>query len=263
MGFRPRVELPALLALLLTLFFVPSAFAQSKAEEESRRQLEFAKGEITAGNFEKALGSADSALRLDPSLHQAMYVKGLAYEGLGNLKMAESLVLAYFEISRVKPEQDPDAKAALERIQGKLGTGTGKGPERRSEREAAPPMATEAPPLPKGSEEFLRWLIAHDAEQRFIVQRDVGIGLLVSGAVLAGGGGAVMGITSALSASRPNDANVEAFYAAGVASLFTGGASVIVGTILAGDAGGKMKKAQLGLLTLVMEPTATGFALRF
>ena len=114
----------ALLALLLTV--VPVAFLDGPAgppaahagglEDEARRQLAFAEDELAAGRFDRTIASAESALRLDPTLYQAFVVKALAYEGLDSLPLAESLLIAYQELTR-GVEPDPRVAQGLARIQ--------------------------------------------------------------------------------------------------------------------------------------------------
>ena len=83
-----------LLSVSCVLLVLPAvAHAQSNDEEEARRQLDIARQQVDQGNFEQALSAADTALRLFPSLYQAMMFKALAYEGLGKLKRAERFAL--------------------------------------------------------------------------------------------------------------------------------------------------------------------------
>jgi len=107
----------ATLALFLTLFLgltLPTP-ALAGMEEEAGRQHDFAKKELAKGEYAKAVQSAESALRLDPTLYRAFVTKALAYEGLGNLDLAESLLVAFQELT--KGMQPDDAVAvALERI---------------------------------------------------------------------------------------------------------------------------------------------------
>jgi tetratricopeptide (TPR) repeat protein len=84
-------------------------------EEEAQRQADFARQELQEGHYDKALKSAESALRLHPALYEAMLLKALAYEGLGNLELAESLVRAYLELVGEAAAQ-PEAREHLQRI---------------------------------------------------------------------------------------------------------------------------------------------------
>ena len=104
----------ALLALLLSVVLASPAVAGMR--DEAERQLAFAREELKAEKFDRALASAESALRLEPSLYDAMVVKALAYEGLGNLRMAEVMLLAYGEVATgLGP--NPEVDEALGRLQ--------------------------------------------------------------------------------------------------------------------------------------------------
>lgn len=81
--------------LLLTLTTGSLAFASDEAE----RQAQFARQELDEGKFDRALKSAESALRLDPIFYEALGLKALAYEGLGQLRLAESLLLTWKELA--------------------------------------------------------------------------------------------------------------------------------------------------------------------
>ncbi|MBN93948.1 MAG: hypothetical protein CL928_07730 [Deltaproteobacteria bacterium] len=97
-----------------------TALAQTSEEDEARRQLEVARQEVGNGNFEQALSAADTALRLYPSLYEAMMFKALAYEGLGNLKRAESLLSTFKELA-FRSDDKKAADEALVRVLDKLG----------------------------------------------------------------------------------------------------------------------------------------------
>jgi len=84
--------------------------------EEAERQLIFAEAELRKEHYDKALHSAESALRLDPTLYRAMVIKGLAYEGLGDLDLAESLLRAYCELAGKSPSEG-EVGRALARIE--------------------------------------------------------------------------------------------------------------------------------------------------
>ena len=110
---RCRKGLP-LLALGLALGLPGLALADG--EEEARRQIEFARGELDEGRADRALKSAESALRLCPSCYDAMVVKALAHEALGDLKLAESLLMTYLDL--IGPElASEEAKVGLARVQ--------------------------------------------------------------------------------------------------------------------------------------------------
>lgn len=76
---------------LVMAWAMPAAARQSVAE----RQLEIAQAQLGEGRNLEALGNAESALRADPELGEATFVKALAYEGLGRPRVAELLVLAW------------------------------------------------------------------------------------------------------------------------------------------------------------------------
>lgn len=117
MGF-PSLRLAALVVLLLTL--ATPAFAQSDfASQQAERQVEFAREELANGDYERALRSAESALRLVPLFHPAMLLKAQAYEALEDYPLAETTLLAYLEMAPPK-EQDPLARIALERVRAKI-----------------------------------------------------------------------------------------------------------------------------------------------
>ena len=81
------LRISALSALLLVTLLLGASFAAT-AEEEANRQLDFARTELAGGQADRALKSAESALRLCPSCYDAMVVKALAYEA----KVAQRLV---------------------------------------------------------------------------------------------------------------------------------------------------------------------------
>lgn len=112
------MKLPLLvLALLLAVpaaTLLPSP-ALAGMEEEADRQLGFARRELSQGNYSRAIASAESALRLNPAAYEAFLVKALAYEQLGELELASSLLIAYQEITKGQT-QDPMAVEAIARI---------------------------------------------------------------------------------------------------------------------------------------------------
>lgn len=106
------------LVLLLLVALAPSS-ALASAEQEAARQIGFARTELAQGKPDRALRSAESALRLCPDCLDAVIVKALAYEALGNPRLAEGLLLAYMEMV---PEgaASEEATENLARIQGRL-----------------------------------------------------------------------------------------------------------------------------------------------
>jgi len=109
----------ALIVLVVGLLVAPPLLTPTPAvagiEDEAERQLGFARAELDRGEYERAIKSAESALRLEPTLYDAFVIKALAYEGLGNLALAESLLVAYQEL-RKGLSQHPDVAPALERM---------------------------------------------------------------------------------------------------------------------------------------------------
>ncbi|MCO4771674.1 MAG: hypothetical protein KDA24_16700, partial [Deltaproteobacteria bacterium] len=101
------------------------ALAQSM-EQEAERQLDFAWKELENESWEKAVSSAESALRLNPALYTAMVVKALAYEGMGEFRKAESWLQTYLELTRAL-SQAPEALALADRLKTKMGGGGGGG----------------------------------------------------------------------------------------------------------------------------------------
>jgi len=121
-----------LLAALLataTVPLVPSiASAQGTMESEAQRQLDFAWGELEKGDWDRAISSADSALRLNPAMYTAMVVKALAYEGKGELRRAESWLQTYLDLT-ANLSQAPEAVELADRLKDKLDTGSRVKPE--------------------------------------------------------------------------------------------------------------------------------------
>ena len=115
----PRTSL--LIAILLFLVATPAWGQADYANQQAARQLEFAQQELADGNYEKAMRSAESALRLVPELHPAILLKAQAYEALQQYPLAESTLLAYLETAP-PTEQDPMARIALERVREKIST---------------------------------------------------------------------------------------------------------------------------------------------
>ncbi len=107
-----------LLPVLFALFMVVAGPAPDLADDlgvQARRQLDLARSDLDKGHPERALSAAQSALRLDPQLYEAMVVKALAYEVMGDTDLAKALLVAYMELtSGIRPV--PEATAALERL---------------------------------------------------------------------------------------------------------------------------------------------------
>lgn len=112
----PRATSLCLALSLLFALTLPASPASAGMREEAERQLRFARNELSEEKFERALASAESALRLEPTLYDAMVVKALAYEGLGDLKMAEVLLIAHGEVATGLGDR-PDVREALVRVQ--------------------------------------------------------------------------------------------------------------------------------------------------
>ena len=193
--------------------------------------------------------------------------QALALEGLGDLKVAESMLITYREL-RGGWEILPGAKADLERVQDKIGDRI-----RRLERMAAlPPFddvkdLDDMPSFPDGSEEFLQWLVLRQQIDTAKTRMQVGGGLLGGGIALLAAGGAVLAVTSVMSKSDPNNANVEAFYAGGVGSLFSGAAITAVGIPLAISGAARVARLKKGGVSAGsqarLEANAHGLAVRF
>ena len=99
-----------------TLVGLPPATTHAEtAQEQAARQLEFARTELEAGRHQRAIGSAESALRLDPTQLEAIVLKALAFEALGDIETAESLLVAYLDFARGR-EVDPRVAATQERL---------------------------------------------------------------------------------------------------------------------------------------------------
>ena len=127
--------------LLFLLAFLAAApvWAGSK-EDQATRQLDFAKAELDAGEWEKAIKSAQSAYRFDASAHHALVIIGRAYEGLGDLEKARSFLETCTTMA-AGTSAAREAAEVLVRVQAKID-------------EAAPrgrPGRTKAEPRGKGS----------------------------------------------------------------------------------------------------------------
>ena len=81
------------LTLLTLLAWLPgSAMARRSVAEQ---QLAISRVQVEEAAFLDALASAESALRAEPTLTEAIVVKALAYEGLGAFDVAGRLLAAY------------------------------------------------------------------------------------------------------------------------------------------------------------------------
>lgn len=118
----PRIT--TFIAFLLLLIATPAWGQADYANQQAARQLEFAQQELADGNYEKAMRSAESALRLVPDLHAAILLKAQAYEALQQYPLSESTLLAYLETAP-PADQDPMARIALERVREKISSDTG------------------------------------------------------------------------------------------------------------------------------------------
>ena len=122
-----RSTVAVLLAVALGL--LAAAPATAAGPDEAVRQLRFARAELAAGSWDRALQSADSALTLDPALAEARVLKALAYEGLGELAIAQALLLAHREALGGSLADGSEAAAALARIDERLARGDAGGGE--------------------------------------------------------------------------------------------------------------------------------------
>jgi len=118
---RTELRLSLLLALLAFLLAALPRVGHAQMEAEAARQVRLAQADLVAGNFERALSAASSALRLDPLQYEAMVIKALAYEKLGEPRLAWSLLVAYQDLTRGM-EQHLEVAAALGRLEAQLGS---------------------------------------------------------------------------------------------------------------------------------------------
>jgi tetratricopeptide (TPR) repeat protein len=241
------MESMLLLSVLCLALLTPApAWSQTAEEEQAHQQLEVAKKELAEGNFEAARKAADAALRLYPSLYEAMMYKALAYEGLGELKRAKGLLRTFKQVS-FGDEAKAVADEALGRIEGKLGeerqaavdqeaaalaqadevdatedAEEGDGDSDTGDSVAAasgsspkkPPRARIVVPLdmpdyPAGSEEFLSWMMYRQQLSLLELRKEVGFGLSAGGAVLAGIGAGLAGAMVGLSARADGDPTIN------------------------------------------------------
>lgn len=106
----------------LALFAAVPTVASAQIEEEAARQIALAREDLAAGNYERAVNAASSALRLNPLLYEGLIIKGLAYEQLHETMLAYSLLITYQDLSRGMVE-NPLVEPALDRLRGLIGGG--------------------------------------------------------------------------------------------------------------------------------------------
>ena len=263
----------SLLSLLATIFLLlpAAAAAQSATEKEAKRQLEFARTEVAERNFEKALASANSALRLHPAMYDAFVFKALAYEGLGDTTKAEGYLVAYGDLAG-GPAALPEATSALERIRSAsvAASSSGRG-DPTVVTTALPDLAVgDLPSLPAGSESLTAWLLLQQRMQVAEAQRNVGIAILAAGGGLAGLGGGMMAGASSASQTSPDDPNIESMHAAGLGALLSGAVVFAAGlplTIGSAAQAAKLKGAASNLTASAPRPRLevrdSGLALLF
>ncbi len=101
--------------ILIGVPSVPDSAFAGKSEDAALRQLQFARDELAAGTHNRAIKSAESALRFDPTTYEAIVIKALAFEAIGEPQLAENLLVAYLEFTTGK---DPDHRVsgALKRL---------------------------------------------------------------------------------------------------------------------------------------------------
>ncbi len=115
-----RTSTPSLVAgFVVAAALALLAPSPALAAGETDRQADFARQELSEGKFDRALKSAESALRLDPIFYEALGLKALAYEGLGQLRLAESLLLTWMEMAG-RTELPAPYDAALVRIRAQM-----------------------------------------------------------------------------------------------------------------------------------------------
>jgi len=99
-------------------------------------------------------------------------------------------------------------------------------------------------------------------------RRDIGGGLTAGGLALVGVGAGLMVAMSVVSSDNPNDANVEAVYAAGVGSIMAGGTLTVIGLPTLASAQSKLGKLKASTATASrpapeLRLAGAGFDLRF
>ena len=192
------------LASTLLLWAAP---AQAQLTDQAQRQLDYCWSELEEGEFDRARKSAESALRLDPGLYDAMICKAEVYLAQDDLVRARTVVGAYLEL---RPGLAPSerATALMERL-GIQADGTIVEPEPASPEEgdepAKPDDADRAPKPQTGAWKSWDPAVYGWAKTRaggnFTVG-GIGLGLLIAGdqiATLAATNQGVRGRSSALS----------------------------------------------------------------
>lgn len=90
------IRVLALAALVVSLVgLAPNTAHADGVQAEAARQLALARADLDAGKTDRALHAAKSALRLDPTLYDALLLQGLAHEAKGELDEGRALALAY------------------------------------------------------------------------------------------------------------------------------------------------------------------------
>ena len=134
------------LVLLLLLVAAAGGVAHaSGTQEEASRQVELARQDIDAGQYERAVAACDSALRLDATAQEAFKLKGLALEQLGQIDNARGMLLAYKSLRSGLPD-DPEVEAALARMARPAATATVVVREQPPERAPRPRRERRPPP---------------------------------------------------------------------------------------------------------------------
>jgi tetratricopeptide (TPR) repeat protein len=104
-----------LLAVLVAAPMPGAGRAQAgQAQDEAARQLALGRGDLEAGRPDRAIKAATSALRLDPTLVEALLVHGLALEAKKDYSAARALALAY--VSTAGDAASSEGAALLARI---------------------------------------------------------------------------------------------------------------------------------------------------
>ncbi len=136
---RRRSRWLAVLPVLAVVASWAPAPASAGGVDEWRRQVAFAELEIREGNYDRARRAADSALLLAPENTDALFVKALSLDALGEHEEAASVLAAYF--AAVTPlGLHPEAAALKDRVAAAVAGG----PAAVAEGEAAPTGDAEA-----------------------------------------------------------------------------------------------------------------------
>lgn len=107
-------SLVPILWMVLALPALPASAQECGALKEAKRQVDFARQEVAEGECERALKSAESALRLCPDHHDAYLFKAQAYECAGDYPQARITLEALLEIG--PGDAGATAKSELERL---------------------------------------------------------------------------------------------------------------------------------------------------